>query len=88
MEGAVRGHLPWKKRPFAKCGISVAAKVNGDGPYCDRCRKRELRASLKAWRLWEATADQGDSVGTRRQQCAGPFSTISSTPPGPRRRNG
>lgn len=55
MEGTERGGIPWKDRPFDKCGISVAAKSNGNGTWCDGC----LRASeAQLERDWKEFSDK------------------------------
>lgn len=40
----------WKNRSFVKCGISESARVNGDGPYCEPCRRAEMIARYKEHR--------------------------------------
>ena len=40
----------WKLGPFDKCGITVSAKSNGTGPYCEPCRSAEMLSRYKEHR--------------------------------------
>jgi hypothetical protein len=45
-------HPRWRKRSVARCEVTNAAKVNGDGPYCTPCLEAEMQrrvAFVDAW---------------------------------------